>query len=192
MAIPPADLPRVLGGVLREVVEVLAAEGAPHMVIGGLAVGAHGRVRATKDVDLSVQADTETTSRIIQRIQALGFSARVHGPTGPGAIVRFVRAGEDGISRWVDLLFSGTPFEDLAIRRASPVRLLGLDVPVASLEDLLVFKMLAGRPQDEADVIALLGQHAGRMDDAYLDQRAGEWDLVEALARFRSRARSTL
>lgn len=37
-----------------EVSALLAALGVPHVLVGGLAVGVHGHIRATKDVDFMV------------------------------------------------------------------------------------------------------------------------------------------
>ena len=51
-----ADLSR-LGKQVTEVVAALGSQGVPFAVIGGLALSAHGVIRATADVDLLPPAD---------------------------------------------------------------------------------------------------------------------------------------
>jgi hypothetical protein len=168
LTIAPADLPRLLGAVIDEVHAVLSAHGVAHALIGGLAVGIHAAARATKDVDLAVVATAESAERVIADRRARGYEPRTHGRPGPGAVVRFARTGEDGIVRWVDLLFAGTPFEERAVGRAAPREVLGRPIDVVSVEDLIVYKLLAGRPQDVADLVVLLREHGARIDRVYL------------------------
>ncbi len=52
----------------------------------------------------------------------------------------------------VDFIFSYTPFETNAIKRARKVTILGQKLAFASPEDLIIHKMFAGRPRDLEDV----------------------------------------
>lgn len=47
-------------------------------------------------------------------------------------------------------------FERQAVRRAAPVSIGTVRVPVVATEDRLVMKALAGRPQDEEDIRGLI------------------------------------
>jgi predicted nucleotidyltransferase len=190
MTIPAGDLPGVLGATMAAVSEVLTGLGVTHALIGGLAVGVHSEARATKDIDFAASADTVAAHRVVEQMAVRGFSAHTHGTLGPGSVVRFVQTGEDGLERWVDVLFAGTPFEERAIARATPVHVLGHAVPVVSVEDLLVYKLLASRPRDIADAARLLADHDGALDREYLRSALAEWDLVSALDRL-ERARDT-
>jgi hypothetical protein len=183
LKVEPTDLPRVLGSVLAEVIALLDANAAPYALIGGLAVGVHAQARATKDIDLAVNAGTDAARRVVAAMEARGFVARVHGVPGPGAVVRFSRTGDDGLVRWVDLLFAGTPFEVDAVGRATVETVLGHPIAVVSPEDLLVYKLLAGRPQDVADVVAILREYGPRLDRGHLDRACAAWDLGPELLR---------
>ena len=184
----PADFEAAFGAVLDDVLDVLAQLGIPHMLIGGLAVSVRAEPRATKDIDLSVLVAPAEARQLTENMDALGFRATAHGEAGPGSVIRYVRTGIDGIDRWVDVLCAGTPFEERALARASTERLLGRDLPVATAEDLVILKLLAGRPQDWADVDVLLREHAGRLDDAYIDARAAEWEIEDFVSRARNAA----
>lgn len=56
----------------------------------------------------------------------------------------------------VDFIFSFTPYERQAIDRAVTVSIRSAQVRFASVEDLIVHKMLAGRPRDYEDVTGVL------------------------------------
>jgi hypothetical protein len=154
--IPAADLTQILGETLGDVAAILERVGARFALVGGLAVSVHTEARATKDIDLAVATDPAGIQRLLDEMAAAGFTPRVHGAPGPGSIVRFSRIGTDGIARWVDVICAGTPFEERAIGRARPATILGREIPIVTVEDLLVYKLLAGRPQDVADAIRLV------------------------------------
>ena len=63
-------------------------------------------------------------------------------------------------------------FEHDVIGRATVVDVGGRSVPVASVEDLLVMKALAGRPQDEEDIRGLVAAGGDTID----------WDRCLAVA----------
>ena len=57
-----------------------------------------------------------------------------------------------------------TPFEIEALGRRQPLHVLGVEVPVATPEDLFVFKLIAGRPQDMADAHRIFALHGATFD----------------------------
>ena len=62
------------------------------------------------------------------------------------------------------------PFEETAYRRASFHALFGIRLRFPSPEDLILFKILAGRDKDILDATGVARRHAGRLDVAYLKQ----------------------
>jgi len=113
----------------------LAALGIRHAIVGGIAVGAHGAPRATKDVDFLVnQADA------FNGVTVLSFKAGV-----PIAIRGIV----------VDYLTpDGNPHADL-LRQALVDAKESEGVPVVPLEALIVLKLQAARRRDLDDVARL-------------------------------------
>lgn len=117
----------------EEVSRRLTVLGVPHALIGGLAVGVHGHPRATKDVDFLVGKEAFATMLpvIVYRDE----------------LCDVVRIGT------VDLLAVPTNRPDLHLTLALP----GVDeLPVIPVEALVLMKLDAYRPQDRADVVALL------------------------------------
>ena len=54
------------------------------------------------------------------------------------------------------------------MEHAATVELAGSKAPVASVEDLILYKLAAGRPQDEADVQQLMTE-INTVDRAYIE-----------------------
>ncbi|MBN1946592.1 MAG: hypothetical protein JW797_13035 [Bradymonadales bacterium] len=157
MSIGLEALARVVApSVLVEAIETsrkLARLGIPHLLIGGLAVGLHGHPRATRDVDFLVgdEAFAGTFPIIVYRDE----------------LVEIVRNGV------IDLM--GVPPHHDELRDLLVVPESG-EIPVIPVHALILLKLLAGRPQDLADVRALidagtpvadvrryLGEHAPRL-----------------------------
>jgi hypothetical protein len=121
------------------------------LVIGGYAVGHHGYVRYTKDIDVWVSVEPVNLDRLRRVLQGFGFSADslpVPLFQPPRTVLRF-GVPPDRIEILSEI--SGVAFTDCYARRIM-VQVAGMMVPVISAEDLVVNKKASNRPQDVADV----------------------------------------
>ena len=66
----------------EEVAEILESRGVGAVVIGAVALAAHGYVRFTEDLDLGVNTDLGTLSRVAEALQTAGFEVQVWEPDG--------------------------------------------------------------------------------------------------------------
>ena len=149
---------------------VLAAlEGARvrYLIVGGVAVVLHGRLRTTADLDLWIELERENLDRAARTLGALGYR--------PRAPVRLEDLGNPELRRsWIEekglLVLSlwrpNAPLEvDLFVRepfafqeahaRGVVVHLESTEAHVIGLDDLLVMKRGTGRALDAEDVQAL-------------------------------------
>jgi hypothetical protein len=164
---------------LPEITSILDELRVPHMLIGGLAVSLWGEPRSTLDIDLSLWVEPEEFDSTIAAL-----SLRLHAlPPDPMAFARDTRVLPVESSQGVraDLVFAALPPEREAIRRARPMQVGGKVVNVASVEDLILMKLVSEREKDTEDARRLLARFMGRIDTAYLEPRLSE--LAEALAR---------
>ncbi|MBN1424568.1 nucleotidyl transferase AbiEii/AbiGii toxin family protein [Candidatus Fermentibacteria bacterium] len=137
----------------------LASLGIPHALIGGLAVGLHGHPRATRDVDFLVGDEA---------FEQIAPSALFRKE-----LVEIARAGV------ID--FMGVPPQHRELRSVLAVPK-GGEIPVVPVPALVLLKLLAGRPQDLADVHALLKAGADVLEiRTYLGEHAPQ--LVPELAK---------
>jgi hypothetical protein len=181
-----ADLERIFGEQLGAVARALSALGAEYMLIGGLAVGVWGEPRATKDADLCVRI-AASPEDLAAALTSAGLEV-ARGDLGralaAGEAVRLHRIGQREEPVVIDLLLAVTPFEIDALGRRRTIRVLGIDLPVAAPEDLFVFKLIAGRPQDLADAALLFELHGETFDRTRVRGWCREFGVEDRLAGF--------
>jgi len=150
---------------LRTVWRDLESAGASFALVGGLAVSARTEPRFTKDLDVAVAVTGDREAEtLVKRLREHGYRIRAlveHEALGRLATVRLVPPGLDVL--FVDMLFASSGIEQEIVAAATPVEIIeGLTVRVASLAHLIATKVLARddahRPQDRADLIALLAE----------------------------------
>lgn len=73
-----------------------------------------------------------------------------------------LRHAETGVD--VDVSLAWLPFELEAMAAGGPVKLSGVSLQVAQPEDLVIYKAIAWRPQDQQDVERWFVLHGARMD----------------------------
>ena len=145
---------------LRSLLQALHDQGIRFVVIGGVAVGAHGYVRATADLDLVPDPDPENLDRLVRALHSLEATLptaadRRFDPDGDARVVR--RGGNvtaDTKFGGLDViqLAEGVPgYSQLEID-AVESDLLGVPVRVCSLTRLREMKEAQGRAQDRADL----------------------------------------
>ena len=141
----------------RDFVEMLSAlrdAGADHLIVGAHALAAHGRPRATGDLDIWVRPTPDNARRVYSALEA--FGAPLHDLSlaelsSPDLVFQIGVAPAR-----IDILtsISGVEFPEAWADRIS-VRIGGLDVPVMGRQTLIRNKRAAGRPRDLADVAEL-------------------------------------
>jgi predicted nucleotidyltransferase len=161
----------------REILLTLADHGVEFVVVGGVAVQAHGHGRSTRDLDVIPRPDLLNLSRLGEALATL--SARLLRGD------RSIDVGDPHLLRRAPLvplltargrldllnleLTAGAPRAYAELReRASEVDLDGRTVVVAGLDDLIRMKRAAGRELDLDDIGALT------RSDAQLEEEARE------------------
>jgi predicted nucleotidyltransferase len=142
-----------LNGKFLEMARLFEHHGVKAMLIGAYAVAAFGHVRNTKDIDFWVEASPENAARVLAALTDFGA-------VGTFSLEKLSR--EDNIVHlsgdgWAIDILTGVRWPKFAAcyERAISTPLSGVILKVVSLEDLIVMKKYAGRPQDLADVAML-------------------------------------
>jgi transcriptional regulator with XRE-family HTH domain len=151
----------------RQILLALAEHGVDFVLVGGVAVQAHGHGRATRDLDIVVRPDPVNLSRLRECLAALGVG------TGRQALQRTARVPLMTAHGRLNLLNAelteGAPrtYDELR-QRAFEAEIDGKTVAVAGLDDLIRMKRAAGRDVDLQDIGALT------RDDEELEREARE------------------
>lgn len=135
---------------------LLSKNKIPYMIIGGQAVLLYGIPRLTKDIDITLGVSTDRISDIVKICRSAKLKIL---PEDYKDFVNktFVLPVKDKTSEIrVDFIFSFTPYERQAIERSKKVTVHNTSVNFASVEDVIIHKIFAGRPRDIEDVRHIL------------------------------------
>jgi hypothetical protein len=150
----------------RAAFDLLAAARVRYLVIGGLAVVAVGEPRLTGDVDVVAFPSAGGLDRLLGRARAAGFEfdeGTERERLEATGTLRFRRSPFQ-----LDVIRASLPFEDTALARSFRKRLFGRLVRLPTPEDLLLFKVLAGRDKDLLDAVGIVRRHGERLDLDYV------------------------
>lgn len=144
-------VPHRLLRAAQEVLDLLASHGHSACAIGGLAVLRWGEPRVTQDVDISVLApwgeEAPVVDLLVEHLPVRRPDARAFALANRVLLV----TSADGVP--IDVGLAALPFEREALSRAREWRWTPeLAFPVCTAEDLLIYKLAAGRPRDLLDV----------------------------------------
>lgn len=142
----------------------LNRHGVRYVLVGGYALAAHGLVRLTTDIDISVAPDPDNNRRWVAALAELpdGVAAELSGEEDPfnGDLLHAIRINDEFT---VDIMpsVSGLPF-GLIEKYAERLLIDGEPIPVLNLRGLLDTKRQSDRPKDQADA-ALLREALARL-----------------------------
>jgi hypothetical protein len=122
-----------------------------YLLIGGYAVGIHGHVRATNDLDLAISDDDENALRVVNALSDFGFAGETVTTELFTQKNSVVRMGVAPVKIEILNYLHGPGF-DAAYERKKTVKIEDIEVDVISLDDLYENKLIVGRHQDLADV----------------------------------------
>ena len=147
----------------------------PYMVIGGQAVLLYGEPRLTRDIDITLGMGVNGLDKIKKIIKAIGLKILVEKER------EFVERNmvlptidkKSGIR--VDFIFSFSSYARQAIERGKDIKLGRTLVKFASLEDVVIHKVIAGRARDLEDVKSILLKNP-KYDSVYIEKWLEEFD----------------
>jgi hypothetical protein len=138
-------------------------------VFGAQAVTAYGVPRLSADVDVTAMLVPETPDRFADEMRAAGFELRVDDPdfVRRTRVMPFLHLAT-GMP--LDVVLGTSGLEEEFAERAVATDIGGVHVPVIEVGDLIVAKVLAGRPKDVEDARSLWRLHGHRIDEPRLRQ----------------------
>lgn len=174
--------------LLALVRDVFLRRGDRWFLFGAQAVVAHGFPRTTGDVKVTVFSADGDARALAAALVSAGLTLHVpdlddfvertavlpflHEPTGLG----------------LDVVLGASGLERACLDRAVAIDIGDGTVPVIRVEDLVVLKILSGRPKDVEDVRSILGRRRRTFDTAHvrsllsqLEEALGQRDLLPAL-----------
>ena len=147
---------------------ILKREGIAYAIIGAYAVAAWGEVRATRDIDLLCdEADLDRLKAALAKAK-LVHEHRTGDAQDPVKDVVRIQISLDGTLYEIDVLFGIRSAPPRIVDRSRVVELEGLSLKVASPEDLIILKLLAGSARDFEDALSIMRIQKHRIDRTLL------------------------
>lgn len=164
---------------LHSLLKLLEDGNIPHVLIGGLAVSQLSRPRLTADIDvLAVLDDDNRIPSLIESAGNAGFSLRIQEAEAFARKNRVLLLIHDQSKIPVDISLGLLPFEREVIERSSRITAGNLQLPLPSVEDLIILKAVAHRAVDLQDIMTLAQAHT-HLDRERIERIVGEF--AEAL-----------
>jgi hypothetical protein len=126
------------------------------MVIGGQAVLLYGEPRLTRDIDVTLGIGVSELPRIKKILPVMGLKVLVKKDQEFVERTMVLPTKDRGSDIRVDFIFSFSPYERQAIARARGIQVGRTQVKFASLEDVVIHKVVSGRPRDLEDIKSIL------------------------------------
>jgi hypothetical protein len=145
----------------EQILAVLAGHDVDYVIVGGLAVQAHGHVRTTIDIDIYPRPQPENLRRLAAALNEL--KARPLNPGSDGIAIDAAMLPRAALWQFdtrqgaIDVLNDapGAPPYDELRQRALEIDLGEIRLAVAGRDDLISMKRASARPVDLEDVAAL-------------------------------------
>jgi hypothetical protein len=176
-------MPSAAASTLADLGRVLEALGLRWYLFGAQAAIHYGSPRVTADVDVTVDLGALSPSTLVARLGEVGIEPRIaldedfmsrarvlplwHRPTGMG----------------VDVVLAGPGPEELFLDRARDALLDGVAVRIAAPNDIVVMKVLAGRPKDFDDIVGILRKAPAGFEENDVRTLLSELEGIAAVGR---------
>ncbi len=146
----------------QAVLSTLDAARIPACLIGGMVISRWGQPRATTDADISVLAPYGEEGRVLDLLLS-GFEPRRVDARAFALAHRVLLISTAGVG--IDAALAGSPFEIEALEKATPWKLgESVILRTCSAEHLIVYKLVAARPQDLIDMVGIVRRQGTRLD----------------------------
>ncbi len=141
---------------LEELHLFLSEREVPHAVIGATALGIHGHVRSTLDVDLLVTDRRCLRDDFWVELRDRSWTLDIRHGDAFDSLAGSVRSRGPRRSSPIDIVVGRKTWDAHAIERAEPKDVGGLVIPVATPRDLVLLKLAAGGGKDMWDISSFL------------------------------------
>ncbi|OYT41157.1 hypothetical protein B6U80_02020 [Candidatus Pacearchaeota archaeon ex4484_26] len=153
----------------KELIE-LSKSGARYLVIGAIALNVYGYVRATRELDILPELSEKNLNKVYSVLKNNNYTKKItHGNN-------YISLIKDK-NTIVDLLMVSSPDFDECFERRTTIYIKDVEIPVASVVDLLNLKRTGNRLKDKYNIVIL----------ECLSNLKKDKDIQEYLDKFKNR-----
>jgi len=182
--------------LLANLSAALDSLGVRWYLFGAQAAILYGAARLTADVDVTVDPGAHSVAEFVEALQREKFSPRLTDLENFVERTRVLPLVHEPSRMPCDVVLAGPGIEELFLSRVQVHVVEGVTIPVASADDVVVMKVLAGRAKDLDDVVSViraqgssLNVNRARETIRQLEQALDQRDLLPLLDQILDRAR---
>jgi hypothetical protein len=163
---------------LKLIYDICEEKSIPYVIIGGIAGIIHNLSRTTQDIDITLLAKYSEIENI-GNVLLKDFKPIKNNPIEFFKKYFVFPSVCKKTNIHVDFAAGLSGFDKIVIDRRLKTNFGNVKVYVCSVEDLIIYKLVANRTQDKADVEQLLNIHKKKLDIKYLTKIAKGFVEVE-------------
>jgi len=178
-----------VGSLLAALAAAMRERSVRWYLFGAQAAIVWGSPRLSADVDVTANLDRVALTDYIDTMRRSGFDV-VFGDPEFVESTRVIPFVHRATRMPLDIVVAGSGLEEEFLERAISVVLSGSTVPVISPEDLIITKILAGRPKDIEDIRGVINERRSSLDVAriravlkHLERALDQSDLLPSFER---------
>jgi len=151
---------------IKEIHLFFTKEKIPYVLIGGIALQYWGEPRFTRDIDVTILVYPGAEREVIKKILS-NFSPRIKDA------FRFALKNRICLVRSrngyeIDISLGIPGYEEMVIKRGVECKIGRISVRICSAEDLIIYKVIAGRPQDITDIESIILRQGKSLNTRYI------------------------
>lgn len=153
--------------LLKNLVGEFERNNLDYMIIGGQAVLIYGEPRLTKDIDITIDGGVEKYDLIVKIAKNLKLKILPDNPLEFVKSTMVLPILDEKTGLRIDIIFSYSLYEKQALKRVNKVKINDTTINYASVEDLIIHKIISGRERDLEDVKNILLKNQN-IDEEYI------------------------
>ncbi|HWC60021.1 MAG TPA: DUF6036 family nucleotidyltransferase [Verrucomicrobiae bacterium] len=171
--------------VTLRVIDALNVSRMNYMLVGSFSTNVYGIPRSTKDADFVLQHEGDFVPEFYENLgKDFKIDPQLKFEANTGTYKQEMRFS--GTPFTVELFrLSSDRFDQARFRRRVPVKVLGRETFIPTVEDVVVMKVRWLREKDRADVRNVLTVQRGKLDWPYIEKWCGEHGTLAKLEEIR-------
>lgn len=171
--------------IIKELHHIFEENGIDYAIIGAFAANFYRmEPRFTADLDILIIMETISTQHLVKILEKKGFEVKLTPESDPDMLL----CHKGSIP--IHLIIGKIPYQDLVFKRKTWEEVEDIKVPVMSLEDVLIHKLIAHRQKDLWDIDSILERvkRVGlTLEEGYINFWVKEWDVLEEWEKIRKK-----
>ncbi|MDH5404167.1 MAG: nucleotidyltransferase [Candidatus Heimdallarchaeota archaeon] len=163
---------------LKALVQVLSELSIPYVIVGGIAVIIHGRIRTTTDIDLIINHNMVNYSDFVEKLQENGFDASINDMKGFEEKVHISIFYKESMFR-IDIKGIYQEKDRESIQEAKMISFENMQIQIDTPENIIFNKLIFGSQVDIEDALAVLKKNEQTLDFKKLKSKCEKYGILQ-------------